>query len=175
VQRIFIKKCFLFTVGSVCRVKRFTTGSRNSLKDVPKSQMMKRRCRLRQQSKDFYAAGFDALVKIWNKCTRINVEGYVEKWMFFSRFEYHIFYILYLFVTYLLTLLRISRFPQTFPWHVTYSSTETTVAVSGRDGSVETVTKLWAGQPRISGRDEGFFCSQRLDLLCGQPSPLSNE
>jgi hypothetical protein len=26
VQRILIKKCFLFTVGSVCRVKRFTTG-----------------------------------------------------------------------------------------------------------------------------------------------------
>jgi hypothetical protein len=25
-QRIFIKKCFLFTVGSVCRVKRFTAG-----------------------------------------------------------------------------------------------------------------------------------------------------
>jgi hypothetical protein len=25
-QRIFIKKCFLFTVGRVCRVKRFTTG-----------------------------------------------------------------------------------------------------------------------------------------------------
>jgi hypothetical protein len=25
-QRIFIKKCFLFTVGSVCRVKRFITG-----------------------------------------------------------------------------------------------------------------------------------------------------
>jgi hypothetical protein len=28
-QGIFIKKYFLFTVGSVCRVKRFTTGSRN--------------------------------------------------------------------------------------------------------------------------------------------------
>jgi hypothetical protein len=27
---------------------------------------------LRQQSKDFYAAGFDALVKRWDKC--INVE-----------------------------------------------------------------------------------------------------
>jgi hypothetical protein len=26
VQKIFIKKCFLFTFGSVCRVKRFTTG-----------------------------------------------------------------------------------------------------------------------------------------------------
>jgi hypothetical protein len=25
-QRIFIKKCFLFTVGSVCSVERFTTG-----------------------------------------------------------------------------------------------------------------------------------------------------
>jgi hypothetical protein len=29
-QRIFIKKCLLFSVGSVCRVKRFTTGLRNS-------------------------------------------------------------------------------------------------------------------------------------------------
>jgi hypothetical protein len=28
-QRIFINKCFLFTVGNVCRLKRFTTGSRN--------------------------------------------------------------------------------------------------------------------------------------------------
>jgi hypothetical protein len=33
---------------------------------------------LRQQSVDFYAAGFDALVKRWDKC--INVcGGYVEK------------------------------------------------------------------------------------------------
>jgi hypothetical protein len=33
---------------------------------------------LRQQSKDFHAAGFGALVKRWDKC--INVcEGYVEK------------------------------------------------------------------------------------------------
>jgi hypothetical protein len=29
---------------------------------------------LRQQSKDFHAAGFDALVKQWEKCG-----GYVEK------------------------------------------------------------------------------------------------
>jgi hypothetical protein len=79
-QRIFIKKCFLFTVGSVCRVKRFTTGSRNSLKNVRKSQMMPYQMRmcLRQQSKDFCAAGFDALVKRWDKC--VNVDGgYVEK------------------------------------------------------------------------------------------------
>jgi hypothetical protein len=43
-QRILIKKCFLFTEGSVCRVKRFTTGSINSLMGVRKSQMMKWRC-----------------------------------------------------------------------------------------------------------------------------------
>jgi hypothetical protein len=39
-QRIFINKCYLFTVGSICRVKRFTAVSRKSLMDVRKSQMM---------------------------------------------------------------------------------------------------------------------------------------
>jgi L-rhamnose isomerase len=39
-RRIFVKKCFLFMVGSVCRVKQFIIGSRNSLKDVQKSLMM---------------------------------------------------------------------------------------------------------------------------------------
>jgi hypothetical protein len=33
---------------------------------------------LRQQSKDFYDAGFDALVKLWEKCINIG-GGYVEK------------------------------------------------------------------------------------------------
>jgi hypothetical protein len=33
-QRIFINRCFLFTVGSVCHLKRFMTGSRNPLMDV---------------------------------------------------------------------------------------------------------------------------------------------
>jgi hypothetical protein len=37
---MFIKKCYLFMVGSVCRVKRFITGSRNYLMDIRKSQMM---------------------------------------------------------------------------------------------------------------------------------------
>jgi hypothetical protein len=79
-QRIFIEKYFLFTVGSVYRVKRFTIGKRNSLKDVRKSQMMPdqvRKWRARQ-SIDFYAADFDALIKRWDKY--INVGGkYVEK------------------------------------------------------------------------------------------------
>jgi hypothetical protein len=32
----------------------------------------------RQQSKDFYAAGFDTLVKQWDKCIDVR-GGYVEK------------------------------------------------------------------------------------------------
>jgi hypothetical protein len=50
------------------------------LKDVQKSQMMPNQVRkwLRQQSKDFYAAGFDALVKRWDKCINVG-GGYVEK------------------------------------------------------------------------------------------------
>jgi hypothetical protein len=33
---------------------------------------------LRQQSKRFYAAGFDALVKRWDKCINLGA-GYAEK------------------------------------------------------------------------------------------------
>jgi hypothetical protein len=92
IQRIFLKKCFLFTVGSVCHVKRFTTGPRNSLEDVGKSQMMSDRMQkwLRQQLKGFYAVGFDALVnamgqvyQCWRRICR-EIKG------FFSRFEYHV-------------------------------------------------------------------------------------
>jgi hypothetical protein len=37
-QRIFVKKCFLFTVENACLIKQF--GSRNYLKDIQKLQMM---------------------------------------------------------------------------------------------------------------------------------------
>jgi hypothetical protein len=79
-RRIFIKTCFLFKVGSVSGVKRFTTGSTNYLKGVRKSQTMPDRVRkwFRQQSKFLYAAGFDALVKRWDKCINVG-GGYVEK------------------------------------------------------------------------------------------------
>jgi hypothetical protein len=55
---------------------------------VPKLHIMPdhKRKWLRQQSKDFYAAGFDALVKRWDKC--ISVDGeYVEKHDSFFRFQ----------------------------------------------------------------------------------------
>jgi hypothetical protein len=74
------KKCFLFTVGNVCCVKLFTTGSKNFLRNVKKSQMMpdqEQKC-LKQQSEDFYAVGFDALVKRWDKCINVG-GGYVDK------------------------------------------------------------------------------------------------
>jgi hypothetical protein len=50
--------------------------------------------------KNSYAAGFDALVKRWDKCNNVG-GGYVEKC--FPRFEYHVCYILYPFMAYLLT------------------------------------------------------------------------
>jgi hypothetical protein len=58
---IFIKKCFIFTVGSVCRVRRFPTGGKRFSADEEVETEVRKW--LRQESKDFYAAGFDALVK----------------------------------------------------------------------------------------------------------------
>jgi hypothetical protein len=59
---------------------------------------------LRQQSEDFCAAGFDTLIKRWDKCISVS-GGYVEKCFFFW-FQCHVFYVLDPFVTYLLTLPR---------------------------------------------------------------------
>jgi hypothetical protein len=42
---------------------------------------------LRQQSEHFYGAGFDALVKLWDKTINVG-GGYVKKLMFFPRSEY---------------------------------------------------------------------------------------
>jgi hypothetical protein len=47
---------------------------------------------LSQQSKDFYAAGFDALAKQWDKCISVG-GGYVEKYMFFF-FQFQISHVL---------------------------------------------------------------------------------
>jgi hypothetical protein len=80
VRRIFTKKSFLFAMRSICHVERFTSGSSNSLKGVRSFQMMPHRARkwLRQQSKHLYGAGFEALVKRWDKCINAG-GGYVVK------------------------------------------------------------------------------------------------
>jgi hypothetical protein len=76
------RKRFLFTVGSVCRVKRFTAGTRNSLKDVRKSQMMKRWCGIGwDNSQKLLCCGFRRTGKAtgqvyrcwWRICREINV------------------------------------------------------------------------------------------------------
>jgi hypothetical protein len=74
-QRIFIKKYSLFTVGSIYGAKRFTCGWQNFAHEEIEAAMRKW---LGQQSKDFYAAGFDVLVKRWDKCIHVG-GGYVEK------------------------------------------------------------------------------------------------
>jgi hypothetical protein len=60
VQNIFIEKYFLFTLGSVRRVKRFNLGGKRFSDDEEVETEVRKW--LTQQSKDFYAAGFDALV-----------------------------------------------------------------------------------------------------------------
>jgi hypothetical protein len=59
---------------SVCRIKRFTAGSRN-VADV--SLMMKS-----LKSKDFYAAGLNELVKRWNKCMNLVEDMSRNKYFF---------------------------------------------------------------------------------------------
>jgi hypothetical protein len=61
-QRIFVKKRFLFTVGTVYRVKRFTSESRNCHLDgkrfATEEVETEMRKWLRQQSKRLLCGGF---------------------------------------------------------------------------------------------------------------------
>jgi hypothetical protein len=70
------KEMFPAHGGGVCCVKLFSTGSRKSLRD--EEDETAGRNWLKQHLKDFYAAGFDALVKQWDKCISVR-GGYVEK------------------------------------------------------------------------------------------------
>jgi hypothetical protein len=78
-KRIFIKKCFLLMVGNVCYVKQFTNVLRNMIKRFTNNKVIEKEVqKWLRQWKDFYAVGFDALIKRWVKY--INVGGeYVEK------------------------------------------------------------------------------------------------
>jgi hypothetical protein len=107
IESTFIKKLFLFAVGSSCHVRgsqldplRNLLGSKRFADDEEVETEVRKW--LRQQSRDFYAAGFRRTGKAmgqvyqcwWRICREINV---------FPKFEYHKFYFLYSFVTYLLT------------------------------------------------------------------------
>jgi hypothetical protein len=71
-QRIFIKKCFLFTVGNVCPIKLCNKHSADD--EEVKTEVRK----WLRQSKVFCVPGFDALVKRWDKCISVSAR-YVEK------------------------------------------------------------------------------------------------
>jgi hypothetical protein len=75
-QKDIHKECFRFTLGSVCCVKQFSLAGKRFADDEEVETEVRKW--LRQQPKDVYAAGFDALVKRWDKY--INVcGGYVVK------------------------------------------------------------------------------------------------
>jgi hypothetical protein len=71
-QRIFV------TYGGKCLWRK---GTHNWVANVLLMMKGLKRGWLRQQSKDFCGAGFDALVKRWDKCISVG-GGYVEKYMF---------------------------------------------------------------------------------------------
>jgi hypothetical protein len=90
-------------VGSVRRLKRFTTGDKRFANDEDVKTEVRKwlrqvkrllRCKFRRTGQ---AMGH-AYQCWWRICREINV--------FFSRFEYHMFYVLYPFVDDLLTLPR---------------------------------------------------------------------
>jgi hypothetical protein len=60
-QRILVKKRFLFTVGNVCHVNGSQLGDKRFADD--EEVEIEVRKWLRKQSKDLYPAGFDILVK----------------------------------------------------------------------------------------------------------------
>jgi hypothetical protein len=119
-QRIFIKKCYLFTVGSVWRVKRFTTGWQtfpwwrrgwNGGAEVAETAAKRLLCCVFRRTDKAMGQVYQCW---WRICREVNV---------FSRFEYYIFYVLYPFVNCLLTLVHITRMleffgiqPRRFAW-----------------------------------------------------------
>jgi hypothetical protein len=95
-QRMFIKKCFLFTGGSIHRVKLFITGSQG-LSKAAGAEVTE------TTGKILLCCGFKRVGKMMGQVYqcwwRISREISV-----FPRIEYQIFYVLY--PSYILTLLR---------------------------------------------------------------------
>jgi hypothetical protein len=99
-------------MGSVCRVKWFTTGTRNyhpGVKRLAGDEDIEMEVRkwLRQESTDFCTEGFDALAKRWVKFINVG-GGYVENF-----FRVRISHVLHPSVTYLLTLPRVQTHTHT--------------------------------------------------------------
>jgi hypothetical protein len=98
----------MFTVGSVCRVKQFSVSGKRFADDEEVETEVRKWLR-------------------WDKCISVGGE-YVENFLF--RFEYHMLYVLYPFVTHLLApvlslqprlCLRRGLFPSVFPTKSLYT------------------------------------------------------
>jgi hypothetical protein len=96
VQRIFINKYILFMVGSVCRVKKFTTGSRNCQlvgkrfadDEEVETEVRKWLSNSQKTSVHWFSDGTGVSVLVEDMSR--------NKVFFFSRFEYHMFYGFYI-------------------------------------------------------------------------------
>jgi hypothetical protein len=74
--RVYGGKCSSPKAVHKC-VEKFSQGRSKDVDDETEVRKW-----LRTQSRDLYGAGFDALVKRWDKCINVG-GGYVEKYMFF--------------------------------------------------------------------------------------------
>jgi len=78
-QRISTKKCCPCTVNIACHVKQSSkTSFGGTLSWRWRGGMSSVRAWFRQQPQEFYTAGFQGLVKRWDKCLNL-FENYVEK------------------------------------------------------------------------------------------------
>jgi hypothetical protein len=102
-QRTFIGRCFLLTEEVFARKAVHNWVEKPGKRFADEEVETEVRRWLRGVSKNFYAVRFDALVNRWDKYSIVG-GGYVEKYIFFSRVLYHMFYFLYPFVSCLLTL-----------------------------------------------------------------------
>jgi hypothetical protein len=134
VRRIFIKKCVLFTVGSVCRLTRFATGwqtfrwwrSWNGGAEVTETTVKRYLCCGFRRTGKAMGQEYQCWLRI---CREISI---------FFRFKYRIFCVLYPFVTYLPTPSYSKQQPAkhrreaaevgggTFLWNVAWTSTGAT-------------------------------------------------
>jgi hypothetical protein len=106
--RIFMKKRFLFMVGSVCRVKRFTTGwqtfrwwrrGRNGGANVAETTVRRLQCFWFRRTGKAMGPVYQCW---WRICREINI-------FFLPGSNINMLYVLYPFVIYLLTLPRMNN------------------------------------------------------------------
>jgi hypothetical protein len=99
------KKCFLFTVEVFFALSFLQLSGKRFADDEVETNV---RNWVRQQSKDFYATSFDALIKRWEKHIKVD-GGYMKKYMFLPPVSNNIYFTFYIHLRHIYWL-----FPQIF-------------------------------------------------------------